>query len=122
MDQTLRASIQTSTFYYFMIAMILTTSGQLTTMTVIVFADISGKENLVAASVIGPALIGAFGIIRLLTNMGYLVADMDKDMKATTYGAGISAIPFSIAFFSSVEILSPCSFKLFSVEKTKLSA
>ena len=96
MDQTLRASIQTSTFYYFMIAMTLTTISQLTTMTVIVFGDISGKENVVAASVIGPALIGAFGIIRLLTNMSYLVADMDKDMKATTYGTGISAIPFSI--------------------------
>ena len=96
MDQTLRASIQTSTFYYFMIAMTLTTISQLTTMAVIVFGDISGKENLVAASVIGPALIGAFGIIRLLTNMSYLVADMDKDMKATSYGTGISAIPFSI--------------------------
>ena len=96
MDQTLRASIQTSTFYYFMIAMTLTTISQLTTMTVIVFGDISGKENVVAASVIGPALIGAFGIIRLLTNMSYLVADMDKDMKATTYGTGISEIPFSI--------------------------
>ena len=65
-------------------------------MTVIIFGDISGKENVVAASVIGPALIGAFGIIRLLTNMSYLVADMDKDMKATNYGTGISAIPFSI--------------------------
>ncbi len=96
MDQTLRASIQTSTFYYFMIAMTLTTISQLTTMTVIVFGDISGKENIVAASVIGPALIGAFGIIRLLTNMSYLVADMDKDMKATNYGTGISAIPFPI--------------------------
>ena len=40
MDQTLRASIQTSTFYYFMIAMILTTISQLTTMTVIIFGDI----------------------------------------------------------------------------------
>ena len=96
MDQNLRASIQTSTFYYFMIAMTLTTISQLTTMTVIVFGDISGKENVVAASVIGPALIGAFGIIRLLTNMSYLVADMDKDMKATNYGTGISAIPFPI--------------------------
>ena len=96
MDQTLRASIQTSTFYYFMIAMTLTTISQLTTMTVIVFGDISGKENVVAASVIAPALIGAFGIIRLLTNMSYLVADMDKDMKATNYGTGISAIPFPI--------------------------
>ena len=96
MDQTLRASIQTSTFYYFMIAMTLTTISQLTTMTVIIFGDISGKENVVAASVIGPALVGAFGIIRLLTNMSYLVADMDKDMKATNYGTGISAIPFPI--------------------------
>ena len=96
MDQTLRASIQTSTFYYFMIVMILTTISQLTTMTVIIFGDISGKENVVAASVIGPALIGAFGIIRLLTNMSYLVADMDKNMKATNYGTGISAIPFPI--------------------------
>ena len=96
MDQNLRASIQTSTFYYFMIAMTLTTISQLTTMTVIIFGDISGKENVVAASVVGPALIGAFGIIRLLTNMSYLVADMDKDMKATNYGTGISAIPFPI--------------------------
>ncbi len=96
MDQTLRASIQTSTFYYFMIAMTLTTISQLSTMAVIVFGDISGKENVVAASVVGPALIGAFGIIRLLTNMSYLVDDMDKDMKATAYGTGISAIPFSI--------------------------
>ena len=96
MDQTLRASIQSSTFYYFMIAMTLTTISQLSTMAVIVFGDISGKENVVAASVVGPALIGAFGIIRLLTNMSYLVADMDKDMKTTAYGTGISAIPFSI--------------------------
>ena len=73
MDQTLRASIQTSTFYYFMIAMTLTTISQLTTMTVIISGDISGKENVVAASVIGPALIGAFGIIRLLTNMVYIM-------------------------------------------------
>ena len=46
MDQNLRASIQTSTFYYFMIVTTLTTISQLTTMSVIVFADISGKENM----------------------------------------------------------------------------
>ena len=96
MDQNLRASIQTSTFYYFMIVMTLTTISQLTTMSVIVFADIAGKENVVAASVVGPALLGAFGIIRLLTNMTYIVADMDKDMVATKYGASVSAIPFPI--------------------------
>ena len=93
MDQNLRASIQSSTFYYFMIVMTLTTISQLTTMSVIVFADIAGKENVVAASVIGPALLGAFGIIRLLTNMTHIVADMDKDMKATKYGATVSGIP-----------------------------
>jgi hypothetical protein len=96
MDQNLRASIQTSTFYYFMIVMTLTTISQLTTMSVIVFADIAGKENVVAASVIGPALLGAFGIIRLLTNMTYIVADMDKDMKATKYGTSVSGIPFPV--------------------------
>ena len=52
MDQTLRASIQTSTFYYFMIVLVPTTISQLSTMMVIVFADIEGKENIVAASVI----------------------------------------------------------------------
>ena len=63
MDQTLRASIQTSTFYYFLIVLLLTTISQLFTMMVIVFADIEGKENIVAASVIGPCLIGSFAII-----------------------------------------------------------
>ena len=96
MDQNLRASIQSSTFYYFTITMTLTTISQLTIMSVIVFADIAGKENVVAASVIGPALLGAFGIIRLLTNMTYIVADMDKDMKATKYGASVSGIPFPV--------------------------
>ena len=96
MDQNLRASIQSSTFYYFTIVLTLTTISQLTTMSVIVFADIAGKENVVAASVIGPALLGAFGIIRLLTNMTYIVADMDKDMKATKYGASVSGIQFPV--------------------------
>ena len=86
MDQTVRASIQTSTFYYFMIVMVLTTISQLSTMMVIVFADIEGKESVVAASVIGPCLIGSFGIIRLLTNMTLLVSDMDEKMKSSNYG------------------------------------
>ena len=95
MDPQLRSSIQTSTFFYFLIAVCLVTVAQLTTMVVIVFADITGKESVVAASVIGPSLLGAFAIIRLLTNMSYLVEDMDNQMKSTNYGAGISAIPFS---------------------------
>ena len=54
MDQILRQSIQTNTFYYFVILMVLTTISQLSTMMVIVFGNISGKELLVAASVVGP--------------------------------------------------------------------
>ncbi len=96
MDQTLRASIQTSTFYYFMIVMVLTTISQLSTMVVIVFADIEGKENVIAASVIGPCLIGSFGIIRLLTNMTLLVSDMDDKMKNSNYGNAMQSIPFPI--------------------------
>jgi len=95
MDQNLRAAIQTSTFYYFLITVVLVTISQLSTMMIIVLADITGKEWVVAASVIGPCLVGAFGIIRLLTNMENLVSDMDDGMKATTYGAGIIAIRFS---------------------------
>jgi len=96
MDQTLRASIQTSTFYYFMIVMVLTTISQLSTMMVIIFADIQGKENVVAASVIGPCLIGSFGIIRLLTNITLLVSDMDDKMKSSNYGNAMQSIPFPI--------------------------
>ena len=96
MDQNLRSSIQTSTFYYFLISVVLVTIAQLTTMSVIVTNDISGKEAVVAASVIGPALIGAFGMMRLMTNMEYLVKDMDDSMKATHYGQGVSAIPFAV--------------------------
>ena len=96
MDQNLRSSIQTSTFYYFLISVVLVTIAQLTTMSVIVTNDISGKEAVVPASVIGPALIGAFGIMRLMTNMEYLVKDMDDSMKATHYGNGVRAIPFAV--------------------------
>ena len=95
-DRNLRASIQASTFYYFMIGVAIVTISQLSTMMVIVFADIEGKENVVAASVIGPCLIGAFGIIRLLTNMTLLVSDMDDEMKSSNYGSAMQSIPFPI--------------------------
>ena len=107
MDQNLRSSLQTSTFYYFLISVVLVTIAQLTTMSVIVTNDISGKEAVVAASVIGPALIGAFGIMRLMTNMEYLVKDMDVSMKSTHYGKGISAITFAVlkAVFALVFVI-----------------
>ena len=95
MDQSLRASLQTNTFYYFLISVVLVTISQLSTMMIIVLADITGKECVVAASVIGPCLVGAFGIIRLLTNMAHLASDTDDAIKATNYGAAMIATPFS---------------------------
>ena len=96
MDQNIRSSIQSSTFYYFMIILVITTISQLSTMMVIVFGEIDGKENVVAASVIGPCLFGAFGIIRLLTNMTHIVSDMDEEMKSSNYGSTMQSIPFPI--------------------------
>ena len=99
MDQNLRQSIQTNTFYYFLIVMVLTTISQLSTMMVIVFADISGKELLVAASVVAPTIIGAFGIIRILTNFMSLIKDMDNKMTSTNYGKEVQNIPIHILRF-----------------------
>ena len=96
MDQNLRSSIQTSTFYYFMIVLVITTISQLSTMMVIIFGEIDGKEKVVAAAVIGPCLLGAFGIIRLLTNMTHIVSDMDEEMKSSNYGSTMQSIPFPI--------------------------
>ena len=56
-----------------MTTLAITTISQILTTMVIVFANIIGNKNVVAASVIGPCLIGAFGITRLLTNMELLV-------------------------------------------------
>lgn len=99
MDQQIRTSLQTSTFYYFIMILAITTTAQLVTMVVIIFGHISGKEHLVAASVIGPALLGAFGIIRVLTNMKLIIGEMDADTLATNYGKEISAIPFNVLRF-----------------------
>ncbi len=96
MDQNLRASIQSNTFYYFIISIAIVTISQLSTMIVIVLGDIEGKENVIAASVVGPCLIGTFGIIRLLTNMTLLVSDMDDEMKSSNYGSAMQSIPFPI--------------------------
>ena len=99
MDQNLRQSIQTNTFYYFLIVMVLTTISQLSTMMVIVFGNISGKELLVAASVVGPTIIGAFGIIRILTNFMVLLKDMDETISKTNYGKEVQNMPLHILRF-----------------------
>jgi hypothetical protein len=68
-------------------------------MMVIVFGDISGKENIVVASIIAPVLFNSFGIIRLLANMQLLMNEMDERTAATKYGKEIQAIPFGVLRF-----------------------
>ena len=99
MDPHIRASIQTNTFYYFIIILFITTASQLATMITIVFADISGKENLIAITIVGSAFIGAFGIIRMMTNMKLIASDMDEKMSETNYGKELKNIPFHILRF-----------------------
>ena len=99
MDQNLRQSIQTNTFYYFLIVMVLTTISQLSTMMVIVFGNISGKELLVAATVVVSGFFGAFGIIRVMTNLHLLMHELDTKTAATNWGKEMQAIPISVLRF-----------------------
>jgi len=99
MDQNIRANAQVSTFYYFLIIMVLTTISQLTTMAIIIFGDISDKELLVAATVFVSGFMGAFGIVRIMTNMKLLINEMDKATASTNYGKEMQAIPLSILKF-----------------------
>ena len=99
MNPEIRTSIQSNTFYYFIIILFMTTISQLATMMTIVFGNISGKENLVAISIIGSVFIGVFGIIRMMTNMKLIVSDMDEKTAETNYGKEIKQIPFHILRF-----------------------
>ena len=99
MDQQLRASLQINTFYYFLIVVVLTTISQLSTMAVILFADISGKELLVTASVIAPTILGAFGIIRIMTNLMFIMNEMDEKTAASNWGKEMQSIPLSVLRF-----------------------
>ena len=57
--------------------------------------DISWKEHMVAASVVVPTLLGAFGIIRIMTNLKFIVDEMDDKMAKTAYGQEIKSVPIS---------------------------
>ena len=99
MDQNIRASVQTSTFFYFLIVVSLTTISQLATMMTLVFGDISGKELLVATTVVASAFFGAFGIIRILTNFHLIMHEMDEKTASSNWGKEMQAIPFLVLRF-----------------------
>ena len=99
MDQNIRAMLQSSTFFYFLIILSLTTVSQLTTMMAILFADLTGKELLVAATVVVSGFFGAFGIIRVMTNLHLLMHELDSKTAATNWGKEMQAIPISVLRF-----------------------
>jgi len=99
MNQQIRASLQISTFYYFLIIVSLTTISQLATMMVITFADIADKKLLVAASVVASGFFGAFGIVRIMTNLSLIMNEMDKETANTNWGKEMQSIPLSILRF-----------------------
>ena len=99
MDPNTRSNIQTNIFYQFQIVTLLTTLTQLTTMMAIVFGDLSGKENVVAATVIIMTLLGAFGIIRTMTNLKFIIDEMDDKTAKTAYGKEIQSVPIGALKF-----------------------
>jgi hypothetical protein len=99
MDQNIRASIQTSTFYYFLIIVVLTTISQLVTMLTIVFGDISGKELVIAATVVASGFFGAFGIVRIMTNLHLIMHEMDDKTASTNWGREMQALPLKVLRF-----------------------
>ena len=99
MDQNIRAKLQINTFFYFLIIFSVTTLSQLATMSIIVFGDISGKELMVAATVFVSGFMGAFGIVRILTNLKLIMQEMDEVTAATNFGKEMQAIPLSILKF-----------------------
>ena len=99
MDPNLRMNAQINTFYYFLIIMTITTVSQLITLLAIVFGDLSGKENVVAATVIASAFFGAFGIVRIMTNLMLIINEMDDKLSNTHFGKETKAIPIHILRF-----------------------
>ena len=57
------------------------------------------RDSMVAASVVVPTLLGAFGIIRIMTNLKFIVDEMDDKMAKTAYGQEIKSIPVSVLKF-----------------------
>ena len=93
MDQNIRASLQISAFYNFAFIVFITSISQSVTLMAIVFGDLSGKENVVAASVVLMAFIGSFGIIRQMSTIKLLIDEMDDKTSKTNYGKEVKAIP-----------------------------
>ena len=96
MDDNMYEKLTTTFFSMFLASMAITTIAQLTIMLVIVFADISGKELLIGASIVSVTFFGAFGSFRMLSNIGNLIQDMSDKLGSTTYGADAKSVPVAV--------------------------
>ena len=50
---------------------------------IMIIADLSGKELVVAASILASGLIRAFGIVRVITNLSFILKEMDEQTATT---------------------------------------
>ncbi len=99
MDQNIRTSLQVSAFYNFLIVVFITMVSQSVTLMAIIFGDLSGKENAVAATIVLMAFTGAFGILRQMSTIKLLVDEMDEKTSNTNYGKEVKAIPLGALKF-----------------------
>ena len=99
MDQNIRASLQTAALYNFLIVVFITMVSQSVTLMAIIFGDLSGKENAVAATIVLMAFIGAFGVLRQMGTAQLLIGEMDDRTSKTNYGKEVKAIPVGVLKF-----------------------
>ena len=99
MDQNIRTSLQVSAFYNFLIVVFITMVSQSVKLMAIIFGDLSGKENAVAATIVLMAFTGAFGILRQMSTIKLLVDEMDEKTSNTNYGKEVKAIPLGALKF-----------------------
>ena len=99
MDQNIRASLQSAALYNFLIIVFITMVSQSVTLMAIIFGDLSGKENAVAATIVLMAFTGAFGVLRQMGTVQLLIDEMDDKTSKTNYGKEVKAIPLGVLKF-----------------------
>ena len=99
MDQNIRASLQSAALYNFLIIVFITMVSQSVTLMAIIFGDLSGKENAVAATIVLMAFTGAFGVFRQMGTVQLLIDEMDDKTSKTNYGKEVKAIPLGVLKF-----------------------
>tara|TARA_S200000501_G_scaffold33528_1_gene27882 strand:+ start:547 stop:933 length:387 start_codon:yes stop_codon:yes gene_type:complete len=99
MDQNIRASLQSAALYNFLIIVFITMVSQSVTLMAIIFGDLAGKENAVAATIVLMAFTGAFGVLRQMGTVQLLIDEMDDKTSKTNYGKEVKAIPLGVLKF-----------------------